>query len=164
MTSTSTLQLELNTLMQTMATDLRSLNIPISTKIAPEVVINTRAKRRLGCCRRANGTFTIEISASILGDEERLRQTLAHELLHTCPGCQNHGERWKAYAAVVNSAWGMEISRLAPPTDDENARLRNDTVKYILTCEACGKQFPRMRMCPLVRHPEHYRCQCGGRL
>lgn len=164
MTSDSTLQAELDTLMQLMIQELRALNIPISPHILPSVAINKRAKRRLGCCKRLGERFTIEVSATLLTDEPRLRQTLAHELLHTCPGCQNHGERWKAYAAIVNAAWGMEISRLAPPNEDEPARLRHDAVKYLLTCERCGKQFPRTRMCPPVQHPERYRCPCGGRL
>lgn len=157
-------QAELNDLMNELAEGMRSLSIPISKNISPEVMVNSRARRRLGCCRKAGGHFFIEVSSSLLCEEARLRQTLVHELLHTCPGCQNHGERWKTYASVVNAAWGMEISRLAPPNENEPARLRHDTVKYILICERCGKQFPRTRLCPLVRHPERYRCSCGGAL
>lgn len=157
-------QTELDNLMGELAQRLRTLSIPISGKISPTVAVNSRAKRRLGCCRKQGDRFTIEVSSQLLEDEPRLTQTLVHELLHTCPGCQNHGERWKAYAGVVNAAWGMEIARLAPAMDDEQARLRVDTVKYALQCEACGKQFLRTRLCPLVRHPERYRCTCGGAL
>lgn len=157
-------QTELDNLMSELARRLRTLSIPISGKINPAVAVNSRAKRRLGCCRKQGDRFTIEVSSLLLSDESRLTQTLAHELLHTCPGCQNHGERWKAYAGVVNAAWGMEIARLSPPIDNEQAPLRVDTVKYVLQCESCGKQFLRTRLCPLVRHPEHYRCTCGGAL
>ena len=38
-------------------------------------------------------------------------QTLAHEVLHTCPGCRNHGALWKEYAARMNGAYGYAISR-----------------------------------------------------
>lgn len=156
---------EVDTLLQETAHALRKLKIPLAREICSQVLINTRAKRRLGCCYFQEGQYTIEVSASLLEDPARLRQTLAHELLHTCRGCRNHGERWKAYAAIVNEAWGTQIQRLAPLEAGETPqRLRQDTIKYLVQCQSCGKVFPRARMCKLVKTPWRYRCQCGGRL
>ena len=158
-------QERLNDLLQETAHALRELHIPLAKEIDPQVRINARAKRRLGCCYLQNGRYSIEVSASLLEDPEKLRQTLAHELLHTCRGCRNHGERWKAYAAIVNDAWGTQIQRLAPlQAGEEPQRLRQDTVKYLVQCQSCGKVFPRARMCKLVKTPWRYRCQCGGHL
>lgn len=156
---------EVNALLQATAHTLRELKIPLAREISPQVLINTRAKRRLGCCYFQSGQYTIEVSASLLEDPARLRQTLAHELLHTCRGCRNHGKQWKAYAAVVNEACGMEISRLTPPKEEEPQQcLRNDEIKYLVQCQSCGALFPRARMCKLVKTPWRYRCQCGGKL
>ncbi len=105
----------------------------------------------------------IEVSVGLLEDRERLRQTLVHELLHTCLGCRNHGERWKSYARRVNEAWGMEIRRLAP-ADGPTEPLRREEVKYILQCTRCGREFPRSRMSKAVKYPGRYRCPCGGAL
>lgn len=156
-------QEKLNALCRELAEQLAALKIPVSNKIAPEVRVNSRAKRRLGCCYAQDGGYVIEVSAGLLEDRERLRQTLVHELLHTCPGCRNHGERWKSYARRVNEAWGMEIRRLAP-AEGPTEPLRREKVKYILQCTRCGREFPRSRMSKAVKYPGRYRCPCGGAL
>lgn len=154
---------ELDNALAEMAEALRKLKIPISEKIQPEIVLNTRARRRLGCCYYKNGSYTIEVSAMLAEQPEKLRQTLAHELLHTCPGCRNHGERWKAYAKTVNEALGFSIQRLSPP-EGEAAPLRHDTVKYVLECQSCGAKIYRARLSKAVKQPWRYRCKCGGKL
>ena len=89
-------------------------------------------------------------------------QTLAHEVLHTCRGCANHGKRWKEYAQRMNRAYGYHISR----TDTCQALGVPDIsrVNYVLVCRSCGARIPRARRSKLVQHPEHYRCRCGGML
>ena len=87
-------------------------------------------------------------------------QTLAHEVLHTCPGCRNHGALWKEYAARMNGAYGYAISRTGTREALGVADVR--PVRYRLVCERCGQEFCRSRRSPLVDHPERYRCRCGG--
>ncbi len=159
-------QKELDSLLAKMEKTLRRLSIPIADRIEPTVKVNTRAKRRLGCCRRLpGGGFSIEVSAALLDRPEQLKETLCHELLHTCYGCQNHGERWKAYAARVSGALGLDIRRLAPAeAGEEPLPLRRDTVKYVLECQSCGAQICRCRMSKVVKQPWRYRCKCGGKL
>lgn len=136
----------------------RALGIPVSGRIAPHVRVNRRAATRLGCCIRQGREFTIELSARLLeADERACRQTLAHEVLHTCPGCGNHGAVWKGYAARMNAAYGYEIARTGSAAGEKPPR-------YLLVCRGCGAQFQRMRRSPLVEHPERYRCKCGGYL
>ena len=63
--------------------------------------VNTRATSRLGLCRKKGNQYEIEISHLLLDErtpEDSLRDTLFHELLHTCYGCMKHTGRWKAYA------------------------------------------------------------------
>ena len=88
-------QATLDQLMAQLHQELKDLDIPVSNKIDPAPRINTRAKRRLGCCIYNEKGFLIEVSARVLEDPALLRQTLIHELLHTCPGCRNHGLRPK---------------------------------------------------------------------
>ena len=156
-------QEELNRELLKLAETLRGMGIPVSRKLTPHVTVNSRAKRRLGCCYVKDGVYSIEVSDRQLDDREKLLQTLAHELLHTCPGCRNHGERWKAYAQKVNEALGLSIQRLSPP-EGETVPLRRDTVKYVLECQSCGAKLYRSRMSKAVKSPWRYRCQCGGKL
>lgn len=141
----------------------RAVKIPVPAAIRPEVALNPRATGRFGCCIRKDGQFTIELSERMLGAEEwAVMQTLAHEVLHTCRGCSNHGARWKGYAERMNAAYGYHIAR----TDTCEKLGVPDTkkVRYLLVCTQCGAQVKRSRRSPLVDHPERYRCRCGGRL
>ncbi len=134
----------------------RALGIPVSARISPRVAVT-----RFGCCIRRGGEYVIELSERLLEAEERAcMQTLAHEVLHTCPGCRNHGALWKEYAARMNGAYGYAISRTGTCEALGVADVR--PVRYRLVCERCGQEFCRSRRSPLVDHPERYRCRCGG--
>lgn len=142
----------------------RAVKIPVSRDIFPQVRLNRRARTRFGCCVRREGRYTIELSAKLAeqGSEEAVLQVLAHEVLHTCCGCSNHGARWKGYAQRMNDTYGYRIRR----TDNydglgiQDDRPRRDWV----VCARCGRRIPRMKRSPLVDHPERYRCACGGTL
>ncbi|WP_322199491.1 SprT-like domain-containing protein [Acutalibacter intestini] len=156
-------QATLDQLMAQLHQELKDLDIPVSNKIDPAPRINTRAKRRLGCCIYNEKGFLIEVSARVLEDPALLRQTLIHELLHTCPGCRNHGLRWKTYAQKAGEALGYSITRTVP-IEEEAQPLRHEEVKYVLVCKSCGTRVERIRMSKAVRRPWLYRCRCGGRL
>ena len=129
-----------------------ALGIPVSRKISPAVRLNARAKKRFGCCigSPAKG-FVIELSAALpAAGRQACLQTLAHEVLHTCPGCQNHGSRWKAYAERMNA---VQLPQTVP------------RYRWRIVCTGCGRQFYRQKSSALVRSPARYRCAvCGGRL
>lgn len=139
----------------------KQAGIPVSARIRSTVSVNRRARTRFGCCRTQEGIHTIEVTAILLdADETALRQVLAHEVLHTCPGCANHGARWKGYAERMNALYGYDIHR----TDSHRQLGLSDDrpVRWLVVCRSCGKQMPRMKRSPLVNHPERYRCRCGG--
>ena len=142
----------------------RALSIPVSPRICPRVRLNRRAATRFGCClRQPDGSYLIELAQRLLEAPERsCLQTLAHEVLHTCPGCRNHGPRWKGYAGRMNAAYGYEIARTGTCGQLGVEDIR--AVRHLVVCVNCGRQFPRTRLSPLVAHPERYRCACGGPL
>ena len=155
---------DLDRLLQAVLTQARALGLPVSSQIDPHVAVDRRAVCRLGCCILKNGRYQIHLSVRLSdGPEAACLQTLAHEALHTCPGCLDHGKRWQSYAARMNTAYGYAISRTSDPAalglpDWEKP------VRYVLVCRSCGREFARMRASSLVQHPERYRCRCGGRL
>ena len=140
----------------------RAVKIPVSQEIDSHVRINRRARTRFGCCIRKDGRYTIELSAQLAeqGSADAILQVLVHEVLHTCYGCSNHGARWKGYAQRMNEAYGYHIRR----TDNYGELGIEDDrpVRYYVVCMKCGRRIPRMKRSPLVDHPEHYRCTCGG--
>ena len=157
-------QKELDGLLSRVIGEARQAGIPVSSCIDPRVRPNRRAKTRFGCCIRQGGRYTIELSARLAekGREEAAAQVLAHEVLHTCYGCSNHGKRWQGYARRMNAAYGYRIRR----TDDyDGLGLEDDRpVRWWVVCVRCGRRLPRMKRSPLVDHPERYRCRCGGEL
>lgn len=164
----------INNLYKEVLEEIGKLNLPISNKIKDSIIINNRAKSRFGCCKKIKKglteTFEIELSHRLLDCEQVfIKQTLAHELLHTCPGCDNHGEKWKAYAVKMNQAYGYNIKRtdtaeqLGIKEDSEAKRLPLKE-NYILVCKKCGTRICRTRMSNVVKYPSSYRCRCGGKL
>lgn len=156
-------QERLNGLLARVIGEARAAGIPVSGQIDPAVRVNRRARTRFGCCVQKNGRYYIEIAGQMLEtDEKAVCQVLAHEVLHSCRGCANHGQRWKSYAVRMNECYGYDIAR----TDSFEKLGLADTrpVKYVVTCQSCGRRMPRMKRSPLVEHPERYRCRCGGTL
>ena len=155
---------QFDALMAQVAEEIRSLGIPISGRIDPRVAVNRRAVTRFGCCRREpGGGYRIELAAALLEADERLcRQTLAHELLHTCPGCRNHGDLWRSYARRMNAAFGYAVARTG--SREELGAEPPRPAPYLVVCRRCGREFRRFRASALVQHPERYRCGCGGML
>ena len=155
---------ELDKLLALVIAQAKAVKVPVSDRVCPQVRLNRRARTRFGCCVRKGGAYTIELSARLAreGAEDAVSRVLAHEVLHTCYGCSNHGKRWKGYAQRMNAAYGYHISR----TDRfEDLGMEDDRpVRYWVVCTRCGRRIPRMKRSTLVDHPERYRCRCGGTL
>ena len=177
-------QTELNRNLKEVIKQAQDINIPVPADICEQVEINSRPKKRYGCCRLKNGVYHIEVSEFILGwDPEKIRGVLAHEILHTCKGCYNHGNMWKEYAAMMNSAYGYNIKRTSSNeemgiadegrsgeysgsegTAGRQGSSSTGAIKYIIRCRKCGREYPRQRCSAVVKKPKAYRCRCGGRL
>ncbi len=149
------------------------------------VTVNTRAKKRWGQCkgtyvgRASNGEpryeFTINISSILLDEKiasiEGLQNTIIHEILHTCPGCQNHGPEWKRRAAIVKKKLGYDIQRcnsaeekgIDPKISEKIYKPK--IAKYEVKCKKCGFIYTRSKMSNLIKYTSHYRCgKCRGEL
>ena len=127
----------LNDILKEVIKEARELKIPVPDSISEEIIINPRPRKWYGCCRKRAGEFTIEISEFVLGCEEnKLRQIIAHEVLHTCRGCYDHGERWKTYANAMNKAYGYNIRRVSSLEElgisQEDSAGKEEKVKYII--------------------------------
>ncbi len=146
-----------------------AIGIPVSKNILESVVVNNRAKTRFGCCKKNKGVYIIEVSGAIVnGPETSLLLILAHEILHTCPGCQNHSKLWKSHAEAMNNAYGYKIKRTSNPEElgikPESIYKNNKNARYLFICKGCGQAIERTKRSRLVTHTHLYRCKCGGKL
>ena len=111
-----------------------------------------------------DGRYIIELSSKLYDAPElSCRQTLAHELIHTCDGCMNHGELFKKYADKMNRKYGYNIRR-TNSAEEMGVESSNENAKYIVVCKKCGNEIRRTRQSPLTKNPSRYRCKCGGEL
>ena len=128
---------------------------------------NTRAKKRWGQCRAVPGGYIININTVLLderNDENGLINTIIHELLHSCEGCMNHGEKWKCLAEIVHREYGLNIKRTASA---EEKGVQEETCptnyKYQFRCQGCGKIVGRNRASRFTKNYKFYCCgKCGG--
>ncbi len=143
------------------------LRIPRAKNIT--FTVNTRAKTRLGQCRKTGDRYVIEVAATLLDEraplKEGLKDTLIHEILHTCYGCMNHTGRWKQYADKVNAAYGYQVKATAKREDGVIPAELDTPPKYKLICPHCGAEYARYRLSATFEHPERYLCgKCKGSL
>lgn len=157
---------ELNDILADVIREALEVGIPVPSNIYPQIKINKRTKKRLGCCIKTDGKCTIEISEFILECQPKhIRSIIAHEVIHSCEGCSNHGKLWKYYANLMNDKYGYNIKRLLSLeeiglVDDYEQR----NIKYIMKCQSCGKEYPRQRYTCVMKKINAYRCSCGGKL
>lgn len=77
-----------------------------------------------GKCYRRSGMFGDERFEIVLNyafykaaKPQAAVQTLLHELLHTIPGCFNHGGQWKKLADRINKKYNLKIKRCSNPKE-----------------------------------------------
>lgn len=130
--------------------------------------INTRAKRRWGLCtKKPSGEYVIQIAERLLTDERiselACKNTIIHEILHTCVGCMGHTGKWKKYADIMNLR-GYNIKRVTTGEEKgvENYKANRRPVKYIFVCRNCGVLLHYKRACKFTKYYRNYTCgRCG---
>lgn len=168
---------DLNKIARECMEELDSIGIPFS--IVLEWTINTRAKKRWGQCRKINGYYFININEDLLREDSSLaglKNTIIHELLHTCPGCMAHNAMWNKWASKVHRELGYDIKRTSSAEEkglSEELRERRATeekeriarkIKYKATCNGCGSTGYYQRWTKFLANPGNYRCgRCGGK-
>ena len=149
--------------------ELNSIGINVPKNRIIEVKINTRSKKRYGCCKKVSKEkFLIEVSEWVMDlNEDIIKNTIMHELIHCMPRCNNHGEYFKKYAELINVKLGYNISRTGNKERDfikSNLEYIEKPVKfrYRIICENCNQSFLRQRI--KRGFSRKYRCgKCGGK-
>lgn len=86
----------------------------------------------------------------------RLLSTITHELIHTIPGCMNHGSSFKYYAALVNERYPeLDIQRTHSMTE---FGIKEKEPTYIVQCGVCHRQWSYHRKPRCYEHLERYVC------
>ena len=153
------------------------------------ITISKRNNKRYGCCKQEKpdsnyktisrigrrkfvkyekfNRHNIEISKWVLELEDNIiKNTIMHELIHCIPYCNNHGTEFKKYAYIVNSNYGYDISRVGNKKKDfEKSNIEYNEIEkynYKIICKGCKQEFYRQRL--NKNFTRKFRCdKCGGR-
>ena len=94
------------------------------------------AKGRLGSCSYRTKTIAISMAFARINPEERIKNTILHEIAHALVGPgYSHGPVWKAMARRVGANPAARTDAVAPPRPPK---------RYVANC-MCGVQFERAR-------------------
>lgn len=172
--------------------ELNKIGINILTAEIGEIRIgiSSRSNKRYGCCRQEEPDKTtkyyqkigrknyiryarykkhyIEISVWVMKLEEQIiKNTIMHEIIHCFPYCNNHGSEFKKYAKYINEHLGYEISRVGNKKEDyikSNLQYEEEIrFKYRIMCQKCGQTVYRQRL--MKNLTKKYKCgKCSGKL
>lgn len=161
---------ELKKIYQECLQDLQAIGIKPGN--IREVKINRRFRKSFGICRRIKEPwkgvwYRLEFNPEILKEEVPdyiTKSTVIHEILHSCYGCMKHTGRWKAYAERVNQAYPeYQINRLITVEELQAVQPKLEYHYYVI-CDICKVPIGYLRRGNVWKHPERYRCKCGGKL
>lgn len=155
--------------------DFMKAGIPLKKENIDPKLQYSRSLTRLGQCNRKidprtkKERYTIILSQHAMKDENQIRNTLAHELIHTLPRCMNHGKTFHKYGNLVEEKLGIAIDAKATKEESKNSGIEDAYVEhanYKMVCQGCGYEFYRQKMSPLIRTivntPERVTCKnCG---
>jgi len=130
---------------------LKAINIPIKA-VARYTVCDTRT---WGDCNRRktwNGDiYSIRITRSLLeqGTDDKVVQTLMHELVHTACFDDGHTGMFKVYGRKIMNAYPQyNISRTN--SAEELGVNKMDSSNYVVQCE-CGQKYYYQRQSYIVK-------------
>ena len=180
---------KINSLYKECIDELVSIGIPIDDEKTIgkiDIKISPRKTKRYGCCKQENPDKTssymvkrrvyykkynnhhIEISKWLMDlNDDIIKNTIIHELIHCMPDCNNHGAMFKMYSNLINNRLGYNITRLGNKVEDykkSNLEYKeNISYKYKIVCKNCGHIYYRQR---IVRNfLKKYCCSlCKGKL
>lgn len=158
---------ELNRMLSEEINELKSINVPISDSISPEVVVIASHKCYGECHYKgswANDTgydYVIALSAyTLISSEKSLRNTIIHELIHTVPEGYTHKGQWKKWADYASEKLGYNIQHYdGDKTKDDKQNLidRFRLPRGLVKRRKASKEAePNIEEAPLVWCPNCY--------
>ena len=112
----------------------------------------------IGCIPR------ITISKRVLDErvpEKFLKETIIHEMIHTCDGCGDHGYKFNRYASQINVMLGYNIGVTASAEETKVINNLYEPKKriYSIECPVCKGRINYKIKCKAYKHPERYICR-----
>ena len=120
--------------------------------------IGRNSKKHAGYFLRIGGLFNLIPNEELA--KVRFQSTIIHELIHTIPGCMNHGSKFQRVCMLVNKKYPQYKLQTTTGAEDFGIQLDEPTPKYKIICKCCGKEYLYQRKPKL--NINMYKCsKCG---
>lgn len=132
------------------------------------LTFNSRAKTRFGQIKQIRSDYyEIELNSihNQVDTPQSVKETIIHEIIHSLPGCMNHGTRWKAVCDKYNQTYHTHLSRQSTPSKEYMNSIPKTQNKYALICDKCKHEWYYARNTKLVqsaRSGKSLRCPTCG--
>ena len=126
---------------------LNAIHFPIAKSI---LFKQNTGYSKYGYCKKNRGketVYTIAIN-KWLEDDIAIKETIMHELIHTIPGCYNHGRLFHDYAYEVYRVYGIKISVTGNHKLNEKAYKNKGIRRKVFRAEEFDKATMVMMYCP----------------
>lgn len=107
-----------------------------------------RSKRRFGVCKYKPKIIGLSSFLVEINTEERVKDTILHEIAHALTPGQGHGPKWKQKCIEI----GAPPRRCYTSADAEIPEMR-----YVATCTNCGLIYKRQKP---VKEGQRHSCKC----
>lgn len=98
------------------------------------------AKRRFGICKHGRRTISLSRYLVRLNDEDKVRDTILHEIAHALCGPRiGHGRAWRVKCMEI----GAKPERCYDATNDD---VEQPPHRYEGRCPICGHTYHRLRL------------------
>ena len=137
--------------------ELKSIGIDLGNKEIVgdiDIRLSPRASKRYGCCKQEEpdraykniekyghrhiikyekfNKHHIEVSKWVMQlNEDIIKNTIIHEIIHCFPYCNNHGQEFKKYAVYINKKLGYNVTRTGNVKEDFENTQNKFHIKYI---------------------------------
>lgn len=133
--------------------NLKKIGVPIQENYIKNVGFGKLSNTQACCFYKTNETgksvFLIVFDEKVIEhieDEEvrnNLKNSMYHELIHTCPDAQNHNDVWLKWANLCDEKFDTKTKRFCEDNIYYNA-AHNDVITY--KCDECGHEYCTTRM------------------
>jgi predicted SprT family Zn-dependent metalloprotease len=111
------------------------------------------ARRRFGCCNYKLRQITLSKHLTLLNSEDKVRDTILHEIAHALVGpAHGHDRVWKIKAIQIGCdgrrCYGKEVERVKPKYKGECKNCHRFIFRHKRTKISCG-------LCSKFYNPEH---------
>ena len=90
-----------------------------------------------------------------------LTGVMIHELIHTIPGCNNHGTNFKRICSIIKSRYPQYKEHLQRCSNMEVIGIKARPYRYQIHCSHCGKIYNYTRKPKWSKTIIETRCSCG---